>query len=305
MEVKSVNKIKETIEYIREGLNEWRYHNEESVKQGMVLPILHSLGWNIYDTKTVVPGYNVCGKLVVDYAICQDFYKENPQILIDVKGIDKSLQKIIFEKEIEKIRNIYCKESNVNYAIYVDGIKWYFLSTKNNKIFLLNLLEDDIDKLVGKFSEYLSYDKCKTEPLTWNLKHNIEKPETEKSSFYIDTEHIISCVLHLRGKEYPIHTRAATTKEGWRNVLVEICRDLITKEGDIQYFTTSPIFSGSIKNIFKSVEISNDYKEISPGFYFNTNLRNNGFGKRLRMLMRYFNIASKEVYFTNIVKKGK
>ena len=296
MKVESVNSLKKTIEYIKEGLNEWRYHNEESGKQGIVLPILHSLGWNIYDTKIVVPEYNICGKSV-DYALCYDFYKD-ARILIEVKGIDKPQQKTAFNAEIEKIRNEYCEGANIDYAIYTNGLKWHFLSRKNDDIFHLNLLEDDIDELVNKFSDYLGYDKCKIEPLMWSK--NDEKAETEKSSLYIDSEHVKSCVLNLRDKPYPIHTHASVTEEGWRNVLVKVCQELITEKNDIKYFTTSPVFSGSIKTIFKSIGISKDYKEISPGFYVNTKLGNNGFCKILRMLMRYFNIPSSKVYFTNV-----
>ena len=43
--------------------------NEQSIKQGIILPILRDLSWPIHDPKVVYPEYSVEGGRV-NYALC-------------------------------------------------------------------------------------------------------------------------------------------------------------------------------------------------------------------------------------------
>jgi len=43
------------IERVREGLAAGRFPNEASVSQGVVLRLLHALGWPSYDVDVVAP----------------------------------------------------------------------------------------------------------------------------------------------------------------------------------------------------------------------------------------------------------
>lgn len=49
----------EQIEKIKTGLREGTFISEATVSQGVLLPALHGLGWNIFDTSIVVPEYRV------------------------------------------------------------------------------------------------------------------------------------------------------------------------------------------------------------------------------------------------------
>jgi predicted type IV restriction endonuclease len=56
--------VEQDIEAIRVGIRAGRFSNEASVSQGIVLRLLHALGWPSYDTDAVWPEYSLSGRRV-------------------------------------------------------------------------------------------------------------------------------------------------------------------------------------------------------------------------------------------------
>ncbi len=314
MEIKKT--FEETIQKIRDGFNDWKYHNEESVKQGIILPILQSLGWDIYDTKTVIPEYNIGGK-AIDYALNYDFFKP-PMVLIEAKGIDKPQIGTIFEREKAKLLDNYAGESGTKNAILTNGLQWHFFSISNREGLTLNLLDNDITEIISKFNDYLKYSKCERygeSPFEWSICKSAEK---ENTSLYRDLEHLKSCKLHFNGKKYEICTRNKTKDNvySWKDIYVKICNELIT-EKDRDLLTQNAFFLGSKNPVFATkeqlkklsennfVDKTKDYQRLDKkDLYVHVKLGNNGFGKRIRMLMRYFKVPAREIYLSNIKMKA-
>ncbi len=67
---------------IRNTLQTGSLPNEASVSQGVVLPILNALGWNVFDTQKVCPEYSVGGRRV-DFALC--VHPRSPAVFLEVK----------------------------------------------------------------------------------------------------------------------------------------------------------------------------------------------------------------------------
>ena len=60
--------LNEHLDDIRGDLRRRAFTNEASVSQGIVLRLLHALGWP-YNTQVVIPEYSVEGRRV-DFALC-------------------------------------------------------------------------------------------------------------------------------------------------------------------------------------------------------------------------------------------
>ena len=68
-------------------LRQGRFQNEQAVSQGIVLPILRELGWDIFDTTLVWPEYQT-GEGRADFALCHPPSK--PAEFIEVKPPGKA-----------------------------------------------------------------------------------------------------------------------------------------------------------------------------------------------------------------------
>jgi predicted type IV restriction endonuclease len=79
--------VEQEIEAIRFGIRTGRFSNEASVSQGIVLRLLHALGWPAYNTDAVWPEYSLSGRRV-DFALCSPPSK--PIAFIEVKQIGQS-----------------------------------------------------------------------------------------------------------------------------------------------------------------------------------------------------------------------
>ena len=61
--------LQEHIDEIRNGLNNRLFTNEASVRENIVLRVLHELGWPRYNPQVIIPEYSVEERRV-DYALC-------------------------------------------------------------------------------------------------------------------------------------------------------------------------------------------------------------------------------------------
>jgi hypothetical protein len=143
------------IETIKEGLKNNKFlTNEASVSQGIVLPILNALNWEVFNPLIVCPEYSLEGKRV-DYALC---FNKKPFVFIEVKPIGKSdgAEKQLFE---------YAFHTGVPLAILTDGKEWNFFlpgeqgSYKERRVYKLDIAERTTAECCERFKRYLDFNK--------------------------------------------------------------------------------------------------------------------------------------------------
>lgn len=143
--------IENEIEAIRAGIKAGRFSNEASVSQGIVLRLLHALGWPTYDTDAVWPEYSLSGRRV-DFALCSPPAK--PIAFIEVKQIGQSVgaERQLFE---------YAFHIGVPLAILTDGREWnFFLPGEQGdygerRVYKLDIVERDAAECAERFERYL------------------------------------------------------------------------------------------------------------------------------------------------------
>lgn len=141
------------IEDIKIGLRAGRFKNEAAVSQGIILRLLNSLGWPIFDSSTVLPQYAV-GSRRVDYALCHPPTK--PIILVESKDVGNAVgaEKQLFE---------YAFHQGIPMAILTDGQEWSFFlpgeqgSYHERCVYKLDLLVRDTDECCRIFARYLQH----------------------------------------------------------------------------------------------------------------------------------------------------
>ena len=104
------------IDDIKSGLKAGRYKNEAAVSQGIILRLLNTTGWPIFDSSQVIPEFSV-GAGRVDYALCH--LPGKPIILIESKDIGdaQGAERQLFE---------YAFHQGIPMAILTDGQEWSF-----------------------------------------------------------------------------------------------------------------------------------------------------------------------------------
>lgn len=108
--------LEQEIEVIREGIKAGRFTSEAAVSQGIVLRLLHALGWPAYDTQVIWPEYSLSGRRA-DFALCNP--PSRPIAFIEVKQVGQSdrAERQLFE---------YAFHDGVPMAILTDGREWNF-----------------------------------------------------------------------------------------------------------------------------------------------------------------------------------
>ncbi|MFZ6745451.1 hypothetical protein ACO0LC_19675 [Undibacterium sp. JH2W] len=143
--------IEQQIEAIRVGIRAGRFSNEASVSQGIVLRLLHALGWPSYDTDSVWPEYSLSGRRV-DFALCNPPTK--PIMFIEVKQIGQSdgAERQLFE---------YAFHDGVPMAILTDGREWNFFlpgeqgNYGERRVYKLDIVDRDVKECAERLRRYL------------------------------------------------------------------------------------------------------------------------------------------------------
>jgi hypothetical protein len=143
--------VEQEIEAIRVGIRAGRFSNEASVSQGIVLRLLHALGWPSYDTDAVWPEYSLSGRRV-DYALCSPPGK--PIAFIEVKqiGLSDGAERQLFE---------YAFHDGVPLAILTDGREWnFFLPGEQGdygerRVYKLDIVDRDVKECSDRLERYL------------------------------------------------------------------------------------------------------------------------------------------------------
>ena len=97
--------LQDALQSIVTSLRENRFPNEQAVSQGVVLRVLHELGWNPWDPQQVWPEYSLGGAGRVDFALC--FPAQNPVVFVEAKqpgradGGDQQLFEYAFHRGVQ------------------------------------------------------------------------------------------------------------------------------------------------------------------------------------------------------------
>lgn len=182
--------LEEHISDIQSKLRNNEYPNEQSISQGIVLRLLSSLRWPVYDTQSVIPEYSIQGRRV-DFALCVP--KNKPVIFIEVKqpgntlGADKQLFEYAFHK-------------GVPFAIVTDGKEWHFYlpaevgSYDERRVYKLDLLERDKQESAYRLERYLAFDNVAKGKALENAREdykNVSKERQAKANIPIAWEKLL------------------------------------------------------------------------------------------------------------------
>jgi len=144
--------VMETLTNITNRLREGRFPNEQAISQGIVLPLLQELGWDIWDTNVVWPEFQT-GEGRVDFALCHP--RSKPTVFIEVKqpgGAESGVRQALE----------YAFHTGVPFIVLTDGKTWSFYlpaergSYEDRRVYMLDLFERDLDQAVETLQKYLS-----------------------------------------------------------------------------------------------------------------------------------------------------
>lgn len=126
--------------------------SEAQTSQGIVLPILNHLSWDVFDTTEVTPEYSVSGGRV-DFALrIQSVNKVFLEIKKTSENLENRQQQLVY----------YAFQQGVKLAILTNGITWQFYlpleegNWEQRRFFTIDLMEQAIDDAIEKFESLLS-----------------------------------------------------------------------------------------------------------------------------------------------------
>lgn len=125
---------------------------EEATKQGAVLPILSSLGWDCFNVEEVSPEFSV-GNGRVDYCLRLN---QKKSVFIEVKRATEELER--HEKQLLE----YAFEYGVKIAILTNGLTWWFYlplmdgTWQQRKFFSIDIRQQKPGAASKHFQEFLS-----------------------------------------------------------------------------------------------------------------------------------------------------
>ena len=211
--------------------------SEEATKQSMVLPLLHILGYDIFDPEEVIPEVpcNLAYKGdKVDYVLANNGKHE---ILIECKECHQNLN-----NHISQLRK-YFVASESRFAILTNGLQYMFFSDhKKSNIMdeepfyyldMLNITDEDIHFLTGIKKEnfnamqllYHSQDLRYRNVILENLKSEFANPS--KAFVSVMTSNFYKGKLH----ESIYNKFSLMIKDCLRSLITEdLCKDLVDIE---------------------------------------------------------------------------
>ncbi len=160
--------LKEHIDKIGERLRSREFPNEQAVRQGIVDPLLRTLGWPTENTQIVYPEYNV-GSGEVDYALC--YPASTPRVFIEAKRVGniEGAEEQLFKYDF-RVR--------VPIAVLTDGQKWRFFhptgegTWDERKICELDLISGDSQESAERLNKYLNYESVRSDKAVEAIKED-------------------------------------------------------------------------------------------------------------------------------------
>ncbi len=184
--------LENLIKEIREKLKAGCFVNEASVSTGVLLPVLQTLGWKVFDTQIIWPEYSIRGKRV-DFALCHPATK--PAIFVEVKKVGQK------EGGDEQLFQ-YAFDEGIPMAVLTDGQEWlFYLPAERGNYdercaYKLDLLEREIGDSCDRLRKYLCYKR-------------------------VCNEEAINAARSDYKNDYNIITMKATMPRAWKKLLEE------------------------------------------------------------------------------------
>ena len=149
------------IEEIRDSLTRGDFASEAQISRSVVMRLLITLGWNVWDPKVVIPEFPIKTEsptkiLKVDYVLCHPPGK--PSVLIEVKDVGKA------NAQGEEQLFDYCFRQGVPIAVLTDGRSWGFFfpagqgSYQERRFATVDLVDDDAAEGAERISRYLAFE---------------------------------------------------------------------------------------------------------------------------------------------------
>jgi hypothetical protein len=150
--------LRTDIEDIKSKILSGSFANEAMVSQGVVLRLLASLGWPVFDGTVVYPQFAL-ENLRVDYALCHP--PQKPKLLVEVKNVGKAgeAQHQLFQ---------YAFHAGAQMAILTDGQDWNFYlpgasgDYDERRYYRLDLVARDVAECEKRLLEFLSFEAVKS-----------------------------------------------------------------------------------------------------------------------------------------------
>lgn len=143
--------IEEILGNITQRLREEAFPNEQSISQGIVLPVLQELRWPVFETNFVHPEYaTVEGR--VDFALCDP--PQRAKVFIEVKKLGRA------EDGVRQALS-YAFQAGVPFVVLTDGKTWSFYlpaeegSYEERRVFKLDLFERSPNEAAEVLQRYL------------------------------------------------------------------------------------------------------------------------------------------------------
>jgi predicted type IV restriction endonuclease len=152
----STMRLPPTIADISHRLRQGLFANEQAISQGIVLRVLHDLGWESWDTTVVWPEYQT-GEGRADFALCHPPTK--PAVFIEVKPPGKA------EDGVRQALDYAFHSGGVPFVVLTDGKTWSFYLTmeqgsyEERRVFKLDLFERSPEEATSVLERYLRRDK--------------------------------------------------------------------------------------------------------------------------------------------------
>ena len=139
---------------------------ESAVKQGIVLRILSSAGWDTFDLSEVQPEFR-SGNSRVDFALMPPSSRGRitgaPLALVEVKPVDDDLEKDRYERQMAA----HCSRNGVHLSALTNGTKWLLLywseeTEKDGSRYSEIDLAGDPASAAEEINRYLSKDRVQS-----------------------------------------------------------------------------------------------------------------------------------------------
>jgi len=133
--------------------------DEATTKQTVILRLLSTLGWNIFDAEETKPEYSVAGKRV-DYALR---IKSSNKVFLEVKKPGEEL-----ESHQEQLLG-YAFQEGVKLAVLTNGITWWFYlplnegSWEQRRFYAIDIFQQEPEDVAVKFMDFLSKENVNSE----------------------------------------------------------------------------------------------------------------------------------------------
>jgi len=129
------------------------FASEEAVKQGLILPVLQILGWNVFDINEVRPEYS-SGRGRVDYAL---LLGSQPAVFLEAKNALATLS----GEHQEQLLN-YAFHEGVKLAVLTNGATWEFYlplfsgNWQQRKVYTIDIEQQDIGETASIINNLLN-----------------------------------------------------------------------------------------------------------------------------------------------------